>query len=400
MKILYLTKGVVGKHGYYRDIMLAKGLVKQGHDVSFIAAAESWCGGLEITEGVKVYTFFDPLPYQVKKGGLSFFDVLSRIFFLVGKRFDVVFVDSGFRPVTGIPGHLYAWFYKVPYVCEWWDWLGKGGLYERKSKLYQRTLGVFDNYFEVADKRHADGVVPLSQKLKKRAEKLDIPEDRIMILHGGADLSLSNAPSKEDARRKLGIPTNAKVVGFAGLDGQEVQDLRPFLEAIQELKKHIPDFVWFSTGGSLLEKFRQQYDVGTEYFEFGWVDYTNYRACLACADILLLTQEDNLINQARWPNKIGDYLAVGRPVLATPVGEVKFFVEKYDQHGIHLVEWDSKSITQAIEYLFSSDEKLDQMGEANALIAHEECSWDRKAEDLSNFLSKIVQMGKRPDKRG
>jgi len=400
MNILYLTKGVVGKHGYYRDIMLAKGLVKQGHDVSFIAAAESWHGGLEIIDGVKVYSFFDPSPYQVKKGGLSILDVFNRLLFLFGKRFDIVFVDSGFRPVTGIPGHLYAWFYKVPYVCEWWDWLGKKGLYERKSRPYQNSLGILDNYLEIADKKHADGVIPLSLKLKQRAEKLDIPEDRIMILHGGADLSLSEAPAKKEARSQLEIPANAKVVGFAGLDSQEVQDLKPFLEAIKEVKQRIPSFVWFSTGGTLQDNIRQKYGVGDEYFEFGWVDYKDYRSCLACADILLLTQEDNLINQARWPNKIGDYLAAGRPILATPVGEVKFFAEKYHKHGIHLVEWKGDAIIKAIEELFSSDKNLEQMGNANCLIAREECSWDKKAEELSGFLYKIVEMGKRSHNQG
>ena len=124
------------------------------------------------------------------------------------------------------------------------------------------------------------------------------------------------------------------------------------------------------------------------------MDYEVYRSCLACADILLLTQEDNLINQARLPTKIGDYLAVGRPILATPVGEVKFFVEKYRDHGIYLVEWKCSDIFNSIEKLFLSRKNLEQMGKENALIAREECSWGKKAEDLSGFLFKIVKMGK------
>lgn len=395
MKVLYLTKGVVGKHGYYRDIQLAKGLVKLGHEVTLIAAAESWRGGCQDVEGVKVQTFFDFSPYQIKKGGLSFLDVLSRLVFLIGKKYDVVFVDSGFRPVTGIPGHLYAWWAKVPYVCEWWDWLGKGGLYERKSKKYQYTLGVFDNFFEIADKKVADGVVPLSQKLKQRALDLDIPEERLLILHGGADLSLSGAPAKSAARQLLGLPVDAQIVGFAGMDHGEVEDLRPFLEAIRELKLKFPEFIWFSTGGRLPDAFRRQYGIGDEYHEFGWVDYAQYRNCLACADVLLLFQEDHLINQARWPNKLGDYMAVGRPVLTTSVGEVQTFARGFEQHGLCLIEWNKDAVIASLSDLFGDQKMMSDLGNRNAEIARDAFSWDRKSEDLGVFLEKIILMGKR-----
>lgn len=395
MKILYLTKSVVDKHGYYRDIQLAKGLVKLGHDVTLIAAAESWRGFCKDVDGVKVQTFFDFSPYQIKKGGLSFFDVLSRLFYLIGKKFDVVFVDSGFRPVTGIPGHLYAWWAKVPYVCEWWDWLGKGGLYERKSKKYQCTLGVLDNYFELADKMAADGVVPLSQKLKQRALDIDIPDERLLVLHGGADLSLSYAPTKSDARQLLGLPVNARIVGFAGMDHGEVEDLRPFLEAVRELKVMYPDFIWFSTGGRLPDAFRLQYGIGNEYHEFGWVDYAQYRNCLACADVLLLFQEDHLINQARWPNKLGDYMAVGRPVLTTLVGEVETFASGFEQHGLCLTAWNKEEVISSLDVLLGNPGKMDEMGQRNAEIARNAFSWERKSEELGIFLEKIISMGKR-----
>jgi len=395
MKILYLTKGVVGKHGYYRDIQLAKGLVKLGHDVTLVAAAESWRGSCQDVVGVKVQTFFDFLPYQIKKGGLSFLDVLSRLVFLIGKKFDVVFVDSGFRPVTGIPGHLYAWWANVPYVCEWWDWLGKGGLYERKSKKYQYTLGVLDNYFEIVDKKAADGVVPLSQKLKQRALNLDIPDERLLVLHGGADLSLSGAPTKAEARQLLGLPVDAQIVGFAGMDHGEVEDLRPFLEAIHELKLKHSNFIWFSTGGRLPDVFRNYYEIGKEYHEFGWVDYDQYRNCLACADVLLLFQEDHLINQARWPNKLGDYMAVGRPVLTTSVGEVETFASGFEQHGLYLTAWNKEAVIASLDELLGNPDKMNEMGQKNAEIARNAFSWERKSEELGVFLEKIISMGKR-----
>ncbi len=395
MKILYLTKTVVGRHGYYRNISLAKGLVKMGHEVSLIASSPTSEGGVDDDHGVSVITFPDKSSARIKKGGLSFIDVLSRMKFLKNRQFDVVMVDSGFRPVTGIPGHWYSRRNNVPYVCEWWDWLGKGGLHDRKSRIYQKTLGLLDNIFEEKDKLYADGVVPLSEKLKGRGLKLGIPEDRMIILHGGADLSLCEAADRDCARDRIGIPREANVVGFAGLDGQEVQDLLPFLEAIPELKRQIPNFRWFSTGGAISPELRKKFGIGEEYIEFGWVSYEDYRNCLASADVLLLFQEHNLINEARWPNKLGDYLAAGKPVLATPVGEVVSFAGQYPNHGLCFTEWMSDEVVSSLVNLFADRSRMTHIGQLNRRIALKDFSWDNRAFELSGFLERIRGMGRR-----
>lgn len=394
MKILYLTKTVVGRHGYYRNISLAKGLVKMGHEVALIASSPVAEGGVQDDQGVSVITFPDRSSARVKKGGLSFIDVINRMKYLRNSRFDVVMVDSGFRPVTGIPGHWYARRNNIPYVCEWWDWLGKGGLYDRKSRLYQMTLGLLDNIFEEKDKVHADAVVPLSKKLQERGRKLGIPDERMTILHGGADLSLCDAPDRESARSRMGIPLDANVVGFAGVDGQEVQDLLPFLEAIPELKRRIPNFRWFSTGGEISHEMREKFGIGEEYIEFGWVSYDEYRNCLASADVLLLFQEHNLINEARWPNKLGDYLAAGKPVLATPVGEVVSFAGQYPNHGLCFTGWTSEEVVSSLESLFGDHVRMKEMGRLNREIALKDFSWEKRAAVLSDFLEHIRGIGK------
>ncbi len=389
MNVLFLTKSVVDYHGFIRNYELAKGLVRLGHKVTLIAAAKGWKGFREKRNGVEIVTFFDFSPYKIKKGGLSVIDVISRLIFLMRNDFDMVFVDSGFRPVTGVPGHLYSKLKKVPYVCEWWDWLGKGGLYERKSKKYQYTLGVVDNYFEIADKRKADGIVALSTRLRQRALELGKSDDEICIIYGGSDIDTGDFPSKKEARDKLGIPQNAKVVGFAGMDAQEIMDIRPFLEALPLLKQKHQEFKWFSTGGKIREDFVNKYNISDEYVEFGWVDYSKYKYCLACADVLLLVQENNLINQARWPNKLGDYMAAGRPVLATKVGEIEQFMNMYPENGIHLIEWDKNDVIKALDDLFTSETYSEQLGAANLCIAKNSFSWSKKAEQLNDFLLKI-----------
>ncbi len=79
---------------------------------------------------------------------------------------------------------------------------------------------------------------------------------------------------------------------------------------------------WFTTGRKLSQETKQKYNIGNELYEFGWVDYKIYSEVLSCADLFLLLQKDNNINKARWPNKVGDYLAAGRPILVNKMGEL------------------------------------------------------------------------------
>lgn len=395
MKILYLTKFIVDRHGFARSFHLAKGLVKRGHEVTFIAASAHCRGYQELRDGVQIVTFFDPSPTSVKKGGLSPFDMFSRLWFARHGSHDLIMVDSGFRPVTGLVGHLLSKWKKTPYVCEWWDWIGKGGLYDRKSTIYRYTLGFMDCWMEIWDKRHANGVVALSSLLQQRCQTLGLSQEQTCVIHGGCD-SDDIVPLHDDAQRlawrcSLNIPEDAMVIGFAGLDSQEVEDMRPFLAAMQDLKQRYPALYWFSTGGSLNAAIRQQFQVGDEYRELGWVSYDEYVAALINADILLLTQEDHLINKARWPNKLGDYMAAGRPVLVTAVGEVTHFSKANPDHGLFFVEWDSECIIQACAALFEDRALRTSLGENNRQLAESIMSWDAKAQQLHDFLCTIKQ---------
>lgn len=393
MKILYLTKFIIDRHGFARSFHLAKGLVAQGHEVTFIAASPVMRSRCELRDGIHIVSFFDLMPASVKKSGLSPVDIFSRLWFVRNKTFDLIMVDSGFRPVTGLVGHLLAWWKRIPYVCEWWDWIGKGGLYERKSSLYQLTLGKFDHFFELWDKKHADGVVALSKILQQRAIDLGQSRERTCVIHGGCDNEDINPESNPNAaacwREKYGLAKDAVLLGFAGLDAQEVEDMLPFLRAMISLRHDFPSLYWFSTGGELDSSIRQDYNVRKEYIELGWVDYTEYSNALIAADILILTQEKHLINEARWPNKLGDYLASGNPVLATPVGEIIHFSEHNPKNGLVFVKWTEEAIIKALTDLIIDANQRKYLGKLNRQLSEGSASWVNKSIELNHFLLKV-----------
>lgn len=392
MRIALNSTGVYKRKSYARNLCLARGLVKLGCEVTFLTCSD----GLQRREfddqGVHVVAFPEFLPYRLRKGGLGMLDTLSRVVYLFRKQFDLVHVDVGFRPAGGLPGHLYQRFRDVPYVCDWWDWIGKGGGLDSRSPLYQRTLGAWDNYFEVWDKRHADGVVTISKCLYDRAVSCGIPADRVTTIHGGADFDQQlDTLDQAEVRRRIGIPSDTILVGYSGMGPFEGMDLVPFFDAFATLKTRFPTLKWFSSGDGLPEKIVGTYAVEKDHINIGWSSYETYKLYLRAADILLLPQRKHLKNIARWPNKLGDYLAAGRPIVATDVGEVGQFMSLYPG-ALEKVEWNSSSIADVVTRILENPVASAERGQRNQKIARDEYSWDKQAERFFEFYKKISSL--------
>jgi len=394
LRIAFISVGVYERKLFSRSFYLARGMARLGHDVTLITCSQDYRFLREYREGVKIIATPEVISYRLRKGGLGFVDTICRCIILSLIKIDIIHVDVGFRPAGGIPGHLFSKIKHVPYVCDWWDWIGVGGLLDGRSKLYRYTLGAFDNYFELQDKMHADGVICISEYLRNRALSYGINNEQLSVVTGGCDADDVGQLDKEQVRSELGLPHNSFIIGFAGMGPHEYRDLIPFLENISWLRKEVKSFIWFSTGDKLPLDIKKYYGISTEYIETGWVSENRYKKLLAAADILLLLQEDTKANRARWPNKTGDYLAAGRPILATSVGEIGNLIREHPG-GIMNVDWNKKSVRRALRDFINRKNQWDDMGNANAKLALNYLSWDIKAKQFISFYYRIINRHKK-----
>lgn len=389
MRIALFSAGVVGRKGYARNLCLARGLVRQGNQITLFICNDKLRFEKRVVDGVELVLLPKLMPYRIAKGGIDPLDTLARMGYIAFKSYDLVHADVGFRPAAGWPGHWLRWRRHIPYVCDWWDWVGYGGMLDGRSRLYQLSLGAWDNYFEEWDKRHADGIVTISRCLQNRAVKLGIPIEKTCVMHGGADIWTRTYLAPTEARREVGLPLDGFIVGFAGMGPHEYRSLLPFLEAVPALRDSIPGFRWFSTGDRIPEHVKRQFNIGDEYFDLGWVDYSKYGLYLASANVLLQLLSDTPNSRARWPNKMGDYLAAGRPIVGTYVGELAEFAKQYPM-GFVSVDWKADTVIEKLTHLANNKPLCREMGNYNLGVAIEAYSWDEKARQLNSFYQRIL----------
>jgi glycosyltransferase involved in cell wall biosynthesis len=393
-KLLFIHYAIIDKEGFGRTFMFAREMAKMGHQVTFLTTLPSsrfaWPYHTETRDNVKLLAFPDILPDNFRRTGFVFFSALLKLVYLIGNHnFDLVHSDTGHRPSAAIPSVFCQLVYRIPHVTEWWDDFGRGGQFDDKSFFKKLTHGFYDLYFQKPFIKLSSHTVVLSHYLKAKAMQWGVPENKITILHGGADdLKIPFSPNSSAAKSKKGIPPDTFTFGFIGMNSGELRDILPFIEAVVRLKDRFP-INWFTTGGTLSPEFKKQYGIGTELHEFGWQSYDDYAVSLSAADAFILIQQDTNGNLARWPNKLGDYLAAGRLVLCNPVGDMAELMTAHPKAFVR-TENNTESIMSQIEWMMDNKEELVGQRSSIRYISETKYSWKSKSSELLDIYTKLI----------
>ena len=117
---------------------------------------------------------------------------------------------------------------------------------------------------------------------------------------------------------------------------------------------------------------------------------------LAHADVLLLPRAEDEFSQASFPNKLGEYLASGRPVVVTAVGDIPLYVT--DREDALLVEPDDcEAFASAITDVLSDPALALRLGTAGRALAERLFDSEVVAKRIIAFAESLP--AKRPARR-
>lgn len=392
MKVLFIHYAIIDKEGFGRTYRLAKELCLLGHEITFITTQPFGKGKLpfrvEYRDGVKIISFPELLPNNFRRTGFSFFSaILKSIYLIKNHKYDLIHSDVGHRPSIAIPVFFVHTIFRIPHVTEWWDFFNE---HQKEKTFFKKiTHGLYDRIFQKLLIKKADGIIVLSKFLENRAIEWKIPEEKLTIIHGGSDVNeIPFYNVNIELKKKFNIPVDSLTFGFIGMMPGEFKDIIPFIEAVNYLK-HKLEIIWFTTGWILPEKLKNEYNIGDELIELGWQDYNIYTESIACADLFILLQRETPRNLARWPNKLGDYLAAGRKVILNPYGDVTEYVKKHSIAFIP-VKYSIENIINLIEEIFQKKQDLLKDAPAIRHLAKMEFSWKNRAKKIEFFYNKII----------
>lgn len=383
LRILFVVHNQTRKGGaYYRGVNLAAPLARRGHDVTLMSIHPS--ARLRLVEreldGVKLVESPDLL-WGVGRTGWDPWNTVRRALWIRRRSFDVIHtVDT--RPAVCLPAILGRKASGAVWVADWTDWWGRGGATtEREGWLIRTLIGPLEQWFEEKPRPHADGTVVISHALGRRAEALGIDGKHILYLPPGADAAAIRDTPTGAAREKCGLDTRGRLIGYLGNIYQRDADL--LFETLRRLKTAGVRLVMVGEPGCRVPDAVKDRVIITGRLPFEkMLDY------LSACDVLALPLSDTITNRGRWPSKVNEYVAVGRPTVACDVGDVASLLRDHDI-GL-LVRPEAAEFAIRIDELLADPARAKAMGDRARIIARSTYSQDAVADKLEEFYRKTI----------
>lgn len=227
---------------------------------------------------------------------------------------------------TGIISLIGKKMFGIPYVVT-----VHGGDIDKMAARSQRIADMTKNIL-----RQAESVIVVGDKLREDViNNFDVPEANVHVMSMGVDTSIFNYVAKVEAREKISLPIEEKILIFVG-NVIQAKGLLELVEAFDSLKMSFPDSSLYVIGsqkdGQFVEELRS-------FIREKDVEDIHFKEPLGQADLALWMSAADALVLPSYHEGFGlvalEAMSAGTKVVATDVGGLSYLLK--DRAGI-LVE--------------------------------------------------------------
>ncbi len=177
---------------------------------------------------------------------------------------------------------------------------------------------------------NVDKIVVISAALLQYMERIGVPRSKISLLPPAVNIERFNPSiSGEEFRREIGLDKIDKVALFSGWL-YEFSGLDLIMNSMKDILVDIPEFKLVICGdGPLLKKLQSlkgQLDLKDSVKLVGRREFEAMPEIVASADVCLNPYLPEVRSNFAFPSKIAEYMATGKPVIATDLPGTRSFL--------------------------------------------------------------------------
>jgi glycosyltransferase involved in cell wall biosynthesis len=250
---------------------------------------------------------------------------------------------------------------------------------EEFSLLTRLNIG-FAVLFEPLFMRWLHGVIVISSQIEEKIQSINSSIPKLLIPVSATNLSFNFLSDKE----KSDLITIFYCGSFGVKDGVEL-----LLEAFVRSQKVHPNLRLTLVGTPSNDVLKKIQIIQNNTINItGYLNDDDYWKCLYSSDILCMTRIDSPYANAGFPFKLGEYLATGKPVLATNVGDVTKYLE-HQKDAIIIKPSCIDAIEEGINYLVSHPETHQLIGQNGLEKAKQFFNPEINSKMFEQFAQKI-----------
>jgi glycosyltransferase involved in cell wall biosynthesis len=238
-----------------------------------------------------------------------------------------------------------------------------------------------ETYFEEAFRTRSQGTTVISSALQKRAVALGVRPESIVQIPQGSDVENVKPLPRDACRKALGLPQLSPIVGYLGTLNRSDAELL------------YNTFICLSRSRSdcrllMIGNHKSKPPSNPNILQTGYVTHYKLLQSLGACDLMLLPLKNTIASRGRWPSKINDYLAAGRPIVSTAVGDVSKLFEEYNIGDA--TQDRPEDLAQSAAELLSNESRLKEMGQNARCVAEEKFAWPILGDKLEHFYRKVL----------
>jgi glycosyltransferase involved in cell wall biosynthesis len=237
----------------------------------------------------------------------------------------------------------------------------------------------------------SDHILPVTQKIAENMHTLEgIPWRKLTVLPSGTNIDLFHPMDKRQCCLKLGLDESLTYIGFIGTFFRH-QGIDTLIDAAPAIIQKYPQVRFLVLGdGPMRVAWSQKIDDNalSAYFLFpGNVPYEEVPPYCGVMDVCVAPFLKEAVERS--PVKIFDYLACGKPVVATDVGETSGFFA--DSGAVMIVPpEDPAALAQGLNYLLENKALREDMGKTGRAFVAGRYSRAQIAEIVETAARKLL----------
>lgn len=348
--------------------LLAKGIAKCGHSVTVLAGNQKEGGSIANSkDGLDVI--------GIERGGESFLSkVTNRLksliaFYKVVKSSDLDVCIFVYPDLDRLPFLVLAKLFKKKIVCTYDD----ERIVECKS-LFQVYLYIRGELADYILPKVSDVLLPTSKHLKSHYDRC-VPSVPSTIFPPVVDVGMFKESQKfrEKFRQENRI-NDAVLLAYLGTFWH-VEGLATLIAAFRKVvsaginaKLVIAGKAHAGFPADNVEHLVREHDLSNRVILPGWLDNAGVLEVMSAADIFVLPKIDHPANRAGMPAKLAEYLAFGKPLICSSVGDIPDYIRS-SIDAIIVKPGDCLQLSDAICRLSQDAPLRKELGEAARLAA-------------------------------
>jgi len=263
---------------------------------------------------------------------------------------------------------------------------------QRASAFRLGLIKVIDG----ANFRHCDRIIPISTGLQEMlCRRYRVPPDKTVLIESATNPELFRPLDSDACRQRLGLDPAGRYVGFVGSFFRH-QGIDVLIDAAPTILRQFPDARFMLVGDGVMrptwaERISQQ-GLSASFLFTGQVPYSEVPVYIGAMEICVAPFLADRGDAS--PLKLFDYLACGRPVVASAIPPLHDLLSRAE--GIAPVPpEDPEALGKEIVRLLENREtarRLAEKGRRWVLDAH---SWQAAARRLLEVCEEVLQEPRR-----